>query len=254
MKKCCTTSPQIRAFTLIELLTVIAIIGILAAILIPVVSSVRESARAASCASNLRQIGSAIFLYATENNGHVLAARTEDENGVLIGVWSRTLWVQGYTGYEPDSLRIGVNYERLDSEVENIFQCPTTRQGDFRSILTPNASYETGDYSYAINYLPNFVYAANGPNSSASNRGEITPIPLDALAAPTRTVMVAEALNWRLSPRWYFELFGLMPHNRSTNFLFFDGSIQRIPFESVPPHAAVAARSGVFWGGSDAVN
>jgi prepilin-type N-terminal cleavage/methylation domain-containing protein len=55
-------------FTLIELLTVIAIIGILAAILIPVVSSVRESARRAACVSNLRQIGLSALLYGAENN------------------------------------------------------------------------------------------------------------------------------------------------------------------------------------------
>jgi prepilin-type N-terminal cleavage/methylation domain-containing protein/prepilin-type processing-associated H-X9-DG protein len=58
-----------RGFTLIELLTVIAIIGILSAILIPVVSTVRESARRANCLSNLRQIGVASFLYAAENDG-----------------------------------------------------------------------------------------------------------------------------------------------------------------------------------------
>jgi prepilin-type N-terminal cleavage/methylation domain-containing protein/prepilin-type processing-associated H-X9-DG protein len=56
-------------FTLIELLTVIAIIGILAAILIPVVGSVRESARSAQCISNMRQIGLAVHLYVTDNNG-----------------------------------------------------------------------------------------------------------------------------------------------------------------------------------------
>lgn len=55
------------AFTLIELLTVIAIIGILAAILIPVVGSVRESARRAACQSNLRQMGAAVHAYLADN-------------------------------------------------------------------------------------------------------------------------------------------------------------------------------------------
>lgn len=55
-------------FTLIELLTVIAIIGILAAILIPVVGTVRESARRAKCLSNVRQITTALLVYSAENN------------------------------------------------------------------------------------------------------------------------------------------------------------------------------------------
>ncbi|EIP96781.1 prepilin-type N-terminal cleavage/methylation domain-containing protein [Opitutaceae bacterium TAV1] len=54
-------------FTLIELLAVITIIGILAAILIPVVSRVRGSAKRTTCVSNLRQIGSATFLYMQDN-------------------------------------------------------------------------------------------------------------------------------------------------------------------------------------------
>lgn len=54
-------------FTLIELLTVIAIIGILAAIIVPVVGSVRASARASQCASNLRQLGMATTLFAADN-------------------------------------------------------------------------------------------------------------------------------------------------------------------------------------------
>ncbi|RRJ96423.1 prepilin-type N-terminal cleavage/methylation domain-containing protein [Opitutaceae bacterium TAV4] len=56
-----------RAFTLIELLTVIAIIGILAAIIIPTVGKVRTTAKASQCASNMRQIATAILLAAAEN-------------------------------------------------------------------------------------------------------------------------------------------------------------------------------------------
>ncbi|MCU0792135.1 MAG: prepilin-type N-terminal cleavage/methylation domain-containing protein [Opitutaceae bacterium] len=69
-----------RAFTLIELLTVIAIIGILAAIIIPTVGKVRETARVAQGISNLRQIGAAIHLYAAQNRD-VLPFGTEYNSG-----------------------------------------------------------------------------------------------------------------------------------------------------------------------------
>ena len=52
-----------RGFTLIELLVVIAIIAILAAILFPVFAQARESARRASCISNLKQLSLATLMY-----------------------------------------------------------------------------------------------------------------------------------------------------------------------------------------------
>lgn len=61
--------PRRHGFTLVELLTVIAIIGILTAIVIPVVSNVRATARRSACTSNLRQIGVAIHLFVQDNRG-----------------------------------------------------------------------------------------------------------------------------------------------------------------------------------------
>ncbi|MET0263808.1 MAG: type II secretion system protein [Rariglobus sp.] len=63
-----------RAFTLIELLTVIAIIGVLAAILIPVLGSVRERARTTQCIANLRSWGNATGLYVGEHQGRLPAS------------------------------------------------------------------------------------------------------------------------------------------------------------------------------------
>ena len=61
--------PVERAFTLMEVLVVIAIIIGLAAILIPSLNSALESAKATKDMSNLRQIGAATQMYMNDNNG-----------------------------------------------------------------------------------------------------------------------------------------------------------------------------------------
>lgn len=113
------------AFTLIELLVVIAIISILAAILFPVFARAREQARKTACLSNLKQIGSAVLMYAQDYDEQLCP--------VAVGTCGNVATAFGWA----DLLMPYVKSVQ-------IFDCPTaTWRSKLNTNVQPNRLYRT---------------------------------------------------------------------------------------------------------------
>ena len=128
------------AFTLIELLTVLAIIGILMALLFPVFTGSRHKARQVTCINNLKQLGVATLLYVQDYDEHMYPY---EYNGPS-GPGDRITW-EYYTDYSiehPNDYRRGLLYPYVRDE--RVFNCPDA--GAFAGTVGGNSG------SYGLNF------------------------------------------------------------------------------------------------------
>lgn len=166
------------AFTLTELLVVIAVIGILAALLLPSLSSARAKARRTTCLNNLRQINLGVHQYSDDSSDTSPSSRLAT-NGIFIDYKNL---IQGYVGREGPE--------------DKLFACPSDtfwygfdRKPPHQISCVPKPRHKQSWAGYSS-------YTFNGLNENTNALGRKLPgisgMKLSSIKHPARTVLVAE--------------------------------------------------------------
>lgn len=214
-----------RAFTLIELLTVIAIIGILAAILIPTVGAVRESANASRCIGNLRQIGVAMQSHASDFKGNLPVPQDDGgkiTNPAIIDWWS-IRWPYQLQPY----LEKLLTYEmRAQANFGGVFRCPGKKEWDL------NGANEGYKLSYQMSTFDR-DWAGTSTRSLQRN--------LSQIQLPTKTALVVDAATknsagaivaanpYIPNNTYLYDAYLDLRHKSKSNVLFVDGHVEALP-------------------------
>jgi prepilin-type processing-associated H-X9-DG protein/prepilin-type N-terminal cleavage/methylation domain-containing protein len=193
------TNRRLTAFTLIELLVVISIIGILAGMLVPVLSSAKRKARATQCVNHLRQMSMATFLYAEENAGHLpYAWYDSDDNSVnnFYSLLMPVLYNTAFDGY--------YDFER------KVFACPTR--------LTEPL---VGPSPFKVSYGMNQFNSVKFPNSKTRRLAEA-----QANTPATTLLMADAAYTHNHEPLRDFDPYFVgYRHSTRANIAFYDGHV-----------------------------
>jgi prepilin-type processing-associated H-X9-DG protein/prepilin-type N-terminal cleavage/methylation domain-containing protein len=199
-------------FTLIELLVVIVIIGILGAILIPVISSARAKADEFKCLSNLRALQLANILYAGDHNGEYVPVYLNTETDADGNVSKRVQWDNNsdFIAY--------LDQKGSQATWQQSLLCPASLHGR-----------EQSDHAYR-SYGMNFTGISGGwdtPGTSKSMR-------VLSVSNPSKMMAFADAVDWQIqigrSDAYTGEVFTqhaiAYRHNGSANVVFYDGHVK----------------------------
>ena len=231
-----------RNFTLIELLVTIAIIAILAAVLLPALNSARAKRQAIRCTSNLKQMGTLVFLYAEANDGYGIPFQ-DSPAGIGFCVWPDFLMPYLKPGVEMKAggYRIYVDSGTGKYIPRDIFACP--------GVGNPVVDGRKEEIKhYGMNKYPSLTE----PWQLPSRRILHTKRP----AARSYIADVFHPENYTSSGGRCFRYENVqeMPflHLSRNNMVFVDGHCEARRFQSIRP--AYSAGSNDFWGASDTEN
>jgi prepilin-type N-terminal cleavage/methylation domain-containing protein len=156
--------PPSRAFTLVELLVVIGIVGLLIALLFPVANRARESARRVQCLANLRQLTAAVIAYVADDPSRCLPDAGSGNAPVLAPLSPRTFGQPPYSVLNANAYVLpsigGSLRPYLGENGHRLWVCPSAPSDAVQEAAVIEGNDPYNGTTAGDRFLPNYNYLA----------------------------------------------------------------------------------------------